>query len=317
MARQTVEDQLRVLVELKRAPVSDELRQTVRRTLASPHSFLAARAADVAREKGLRDLIPDLVAGFDRFLDESDRGCEAKVAIVRALHELDHDDPAVFLKGIHICLSFGNPDADAAVPLRACCAIALARQRHRGVLTELTPLLVDPASRVRAAAAQAIAATGRPEGQLLLRLKVLTGDRDPDVIMECFTAILQLAREEALGFVAGYLNSTEESIQEAAALTLGASRLPGAFEALRRQWSPALGPDFLKVLLMAMASLRSDAAMDFLLGLIRDGNVRTASAAITALKVAKSDTRIRTRIEATLAERGELGLTDVLAREFA
>jgi HEAT repeat protein len=202
------------------------------------------------------------------------------------------------------------------VPLRACSAIALAGRRHRAVLTDLTPLLVDPAAHVRTAAAQAIAAAGRPEGQLLLRLKVLTGDRDPDVIMECFSALLQLGRGEALEFVAGYLRSAEETVKEAAALALGGSRLSGAFEALRRQWTPGLDAEFAGVLLMAMASLRSDAAMDFLLGLIRDGNLRTASAAITALKVAKSDARVRTRIEVILSERGEARLREVLAREF-
>src|SRR4051812_1652121 len=90
-SRGNAEELLRRLAALKLAPVSEELRQEVRKALNSPMNFFVAKAADLAREKGLRDLIPDLLAAFERYTggaQSDDRGCEAKVAIMHALHEL-------------------------------------------------------------------------------------------------------------------------------------------------------------------------------------------------------------------------------------
>ncbi|MFI5380709.1 MAG: hypothetical protein ACHRHE_15530 [Tepidisphaerales bacterium] len=331
--RVNVEEQLRRLAAMKTAEPSDEMRELVRQALKSKLSYVVVRGAHLASQKRLRELIPDLLAAFDRHMAEpgSDRGCEAMTSIVRALHELDHDDAEVFLRGIRHMQPEGPvvphesplvPDedilrpADTAIPLRAASVIALARQRRPAVLLDLMPLLVDKEYQVRAAAAQAIAATGRHEGQLLLRLKVLVGDREPEVMIECFSALLLLAGRESLDFVAGYLDSASESTSEAAALALGASRVAGAFDALRARWKPHLDSQSVSVLLTAIAMLRDDRAMEFLLSLIRTDSFETASAAIVAMKSGKSDPRVRSGVEAAVTQRGDVRLLEVLKREF-
>src|SRR5438128_491765 len=83
--RGNAKELLRRLAALKLAPVSEELRLEVRKALNSPMNFFVAKAADLAREKGLRELIPDLLAAFERYTGSTridDRGCEAKVAIM-------------------------------------------------------------------------------------------------------------------------------------------------------------------------------------------------------------------------------------------
>ena len=307
-----IDGQLRRLGELRKAQVSDGLRDEIRKALAAKSNFVVARAADIAKEKGLRELVPELASAFARQIDspERDKGCEAKLALIKALHELDYDDAELFIKGIrHVQMeaSFGGK-VDSAAGLRAASAIGLARLRYGRVLVELLPLLVDPAAQVRAAAAEAIAATGRSEGELLLRMKVLSGDREPEVMAACFSSLLQLARESALEFVAGYLASAQESFRDAAALALGTSRLPQAFEILKGQWSAGLDERFMDVLLLALASMRDERAMAFMLSLIQEGSHRAALAVLRALKPFATDERIRNQLEAAISKRGDTDL---------
>ena len=316
-----VAEQLHRLAELAQAPLSDALKQELCKSLASKVNHIVAKAADITRTKALRDLLPDLASAFGRFMltpERTDKGCTAKIAIVKALHELDHDDPAIFLTGLrHIQLepAFGGP-VDTAIPLREASAIALARLPHRSVLLDILPLLVDPAHTVRSAAAQAIAATGREEGQLLLRLKILTGDEQPDVIAECLSSLLQLTRQRSLDFVAAFLDSADEALREGAALALGASRLPEAFNLLRQRCTGVVDPRRLEILLTAIAMLRDDSAQDYLLSLITEGPRRLASAALNALKLSKSDDRLRAKVQAALASRDDPTLRQLLDKEW-
>src|SRR5438093_736437 len=83
-----------------------------------------------------------------------------------------------------------------------------------------------------AAAADAVGAAGRADGIPLLRYKALVGDADPQVLTECFAALLALAPSDSLAFVAPFLRHGDEAVSESAALALGQSRLEGAFPIL-------------------------------------------------------------------------------------
>jgi hypothetical protein len=318
--RSSVDDQLRQLAELRKAEPSDAMRAEVGKALASKSNFIVAKAALVAREKRLRELIPGLIESFNRHLIDparTDRGCEAKLAIVMALHELDCDDPAPFVAGVrHVQLEPGFGRNDAAAPLRAASAVALARTRYPKVLIAILPLLLDLEPRVRAAAAQAIGAAGRMEGQLLLRLKVLAGDDEGDVILESLSSLLSIEGRDALDFVRKCLEWDDEPRREAAALALGSSRLPGAFEMLREQWQRNSDPRFGSVLLMAIATSRDEAAVEFLLSLIARAPLRDASAAISALKLHARDAQLRERVRSAVEMRAEPKLTQLLQMEF-
>src|SRR5205085_624790 len=125
---------------------------------------------------------------------------------------------------------------DTAVELRGTCALGLVRIGHRETMTELVRLLVDPSPVARVAAIRAIAYSERDEGALLLRLKALTGDREPEVTAECFTALAKLAPEKSIPFIGEFLAAAEDVIAESAALALGETRRREAFDLLRERW---------------------------------------------------------------------------------
>src|SRR6185436_13465161 len=154
--------------------------------LASRTNLVAAKAADLAREAGLKLLQPQLVEAFGRFMDKpaaTDKGCHAKQAIAFALYELacvGSEVQEVFLAGIrHVQMepAWGG-SSDTAAELRGTCALGLVRMAYRDVMNELVDLLMDSSHQARIMAARAIAYAGRDEGALLLRMKILAGDRD-------------------------------------------------------------------------------------------------------------------------------------------
>src|ERR1700722_9550827 len=77
--------------------------EPLRKALRDRNNFVCSKAAAVAGDLLLRELIPDLLAAFERFLKDpvkSDPKCWAKNAIVKALKDLGHDDAAIYLRGI-------------------------------------------------------------------------------------------------------------------------------------------------------------------------------------------------------------------------
>ncbi len=189
-----------------------------------------ARAARVARELRLGAVLPDLLLAFDRFMANAprlDKRCAAITEIVSALYELDYDDPPPFLAGLkHIQLeaSYGPP-VDEAAKLRGLSAQGLLRTRYPDALSEVLPLLVDREPSARVGAVRALAANGGEAGVLLLRLKVLTGDPEAEILGECFAGLLVASPEKSVPFVSHYIDSPDSSLAEVAILALGGSRL--------------------------------------------------------------------------------------------
>jgi HEAT repeat protein len=272
--------------------------------LADRHFRVVARAATLAGQRGLSELVPQLLAAYPRFLDEPrkrDPQCIAKQAIVQALVELDARDVDFFLSGIrYVQLE----PIDSAIHVRSGCAMGLVATGYSRAIQELTALLADPEWRVRAGAARAIAC-GRPgEAEAVLRLKVHMGDGEPGVLGECFTGLLSVAQVECVAFVAGYLSSHREGVQDYAALALGESRQPTALAHLRAAWeaSPRIG-SFRAVLIRAAGLHRSPAAFDWLIEVIERGAQADADVAVEVLSVYERDSRLRERVEAALGQR--------------
>ena len=91
--------------------------------------------------------------------------------------------------------------SDTAVELRAVCAMGLASTTYPNKLRELVNLLVDREWQARAGAVRAIAAVGSDAAALLLRFKALSGDKEPEVLSECFSGLLAIEGAEALPLV--------------------------------------------------------------------------------------------------------------------
>jgi hypothetical protein len=117
---------------------------------------------------------------------------------------------------------------------------------------------------------------------------------------DCFSGLLNLAPEQSLSLVASFLDAAPE-ISEMAALALGESRQAGAFELLRQWWQRTGMPELRSTGLLAIAMLRQDAALDFLLELVATGDKRDRDGAIGALKMYQSDAILWQRVQQAMS----------------
>ena len=304
MARKvsSLEEQLDRVAELRSQAPSPEGRAEVARHLNSKMNLVAAKAARIAGEWEAAELTPELVAAFDRFMvkpETTDKRCAAKIEILKALCKLEYSSPSVFRRGLrHIQMepTWGG-SADTAAEVRALSAMGLAQTDYPDALEEILPLLLDSQRDARIGAVRAVAASGLPGGVLLLRLKALSGD-EPEVLGECFAALLRAAPAQSLEFVAKFLDHREEAVAEAAALALGDSRLESAFAVLRDalERTRAL-PLRRRTLLLAIALLRRENAIDYLLDLVRHGEGQTSADAVAALAMYEKDPNLQERLD--------------------
>ena len=308
------------LARIESKSMTEEAIAEIKRALNDKSSLLVARAAGIAGRRALRELIPDMTAAFSRFMAagaQADKQCNAKSAIADALNKLEYMGDSVFLAGAYYVQMepvFGG-HADTAVDLRCNCAYGLARIGHPDAHYILADLLVDSERPVRAAAAKAISYLGCVEGELLLRLKVLTGDAEPDVISECFTSLMAMAPDRSLDFTARYLKSDDTSIAECAALAIGGSRIPQAFDTLKQCWEGDLSPVLHRMLLLPIALLRTDDAFDFLLEIVSTADIRTATQALSTLNLYADDESVR-RIREAVNTRGNTEIIERFHQEF-
>jgi HEAT repeat protein len=299
-----VEAKLARLYLLRKEPISPAVVGELRKFLGDSSNFVVAEAAAIAGEGKGAELAQDLIAAFDRFMDdpaETDKLCRAKNAILEALNKLDYDRAEIFLRGIqHIQMEPGWPRGqDTASALRGTAAFGLVRLGYRGILILLADLLADSEKVARVAAVQALGATGSMAAIPLLRFKTRLGDKEPEVIWECFTALLQL-EPESVEFVGEFLHAGDEAIGEGAALALGEARRPEAFESLRSRLTTLRSGSLQDAVLLAISMLRLPAAIDFLIEQIAVKAI--ASAALVALAIHRHNDQIKQRVAAAVAQ---------------
>jgi len=275
-------------------------------------NIVVAKAANMAVRLEATGLAAELAQSFAPML-KSDPGCVALVAIVKALITFDAPAAEVYFRGLrHVQWepSFGK-SVEVAGELRGLCARGIARMGHPEALRELLPLLADTVP-ARIGAVKAIAETGKPEGELLLRLHVIHGDGDAEVIGECFTALLGLTPQRSLPFVAEYLSSGSDEVAEMAALALGETRMTDAFPVLRDALQGPLSGSVRRAVLLALAMLRREEALDHLVSVLEEHGAEV----ITALAIHKSDAALRERVAAKLKQLDSSRLNELFAREW-
>ena len=298
-------------------PVAAELKAF----LKNLSNLVVAKAAKIACQARATELVPELMAAFHRFMENPsklDKGCAATTEIVGALYELDHAEPEVYLIGIHHVQMEGSfgPPVDSAAKLRAISALALARTRHPAALDEIVSLLVDEWPEARIGAVRAMAVNGGSAGALLIKLKILTGDSEPDVLAECFSGLMAAAPETSLPLIAGFSDSEDIAVAQAALLALGSSRLPAALDLLKARWERTAGDPLRKIVLLAIAMIRSDAAIEFLLALLEDSTSTMAKDVIAALAFFRNNEKVRGRVESVVARRNEKSVNEIFRQEF-
>src|SRR5580658_2107227 len=278
------------------------------KALASKSNLVAAKAARISGDAQWAEVTVDLVAAFDRFLkrgSELDKGCAALIAIARALYALDYDGVELYLAGIrHVQMEPGwGGSSDTAVELRAVCAMGLASTTYPNKMRELVRLLVDTEWQARSGAVRAIAAVGSETASLLLRFKALTGDKEPDVLADCFSGLLAVEGSDAVPLVTSFADARNQEVREAAILALGASRRSDAIDWLKERFEAVAHPETRQCILLSLSTSRTEAAIEFLLGVIREGSAQTSGMAVSAMEVNRTDRRIQEEVEKALRAR--------------
>jgi HEAT repeat protein len=258
----------------------------------------------------LKQLTPDLVATYDRFFidaEKSDPQCWAKNALSRTLAEFAYEDSAVFIQGLrHIQMEpVWGGRSDTAGTLRATCAQALVGcrdLREAELLALLLDLFRDKDKAVRVEAARAIAQVGSDAAVLLLRLRAVLGNDDPETLAACFLGVLTLQGATAVAWVEQFLAPGDEVAAEAA-LALGQTRTSEALAALRKALTEHRDSWFCGVLLTAIALTRREEGFQSLLELVRDES-RLAVEAIPAVLQAAPPADVAERLEVIVRETG-------------
>ena len=315
-----IESAIHAVAQLRGAS-PEQAAKALKAYLGHRSNLVVAKAAKLAAELRASNLTPELVAAFHRFMKDPaklDKRCAAVTEVVSALYELDYLEPDVYLWGLHhvqMEASFGPP-VDAAAALRGISAQGLMRTRHPHAMEEVVTLLVDAQPPARVGAVRALAANGGEAGVLLLRLKVLTGEADPDVLAECFAGLLAAAPDRSLELVARFMDEEDEATAEAAIWALGQSRLPDALEVLKEKWEATADRSTRKALMAALAASRLPEALDFLYAQVREANVQTASDVIAALAPYAGVKAIVQGVRSAVEGRGQPKLMEAFNSEF-
>jgi len=297
----------------------------LRKALKNRSNYIAAKAARIVDEMGLSSLIPDLLSGLDRFFIDpvkSDPQCWAKIAIVKALGDLGHTDPATYLRGLHYqqMEAIWNGRVDTAGPLRCHCALGLIQCRELSdlaILSHLIELLCDSDKTVRAEAARGIGRIDRAEAALLLRLRTLLDGQkseEPEVMGACFSGLISIEGRNAFDFLSRFLDRGAGNAAEAA-LAIGMMRGPEAFSFLKQRWEASRDPEVGGALLTAIALCREKDAVDFLISLI-DPETPHAATAIQALASIAPSEEVRQRIAAAVERAGNPRLHTAFKKHF-
>jgi HEAT repeat protein len=310
MAHRQIEAEIDRLNSLRDSAPADAI-PALKKALSDRVNLIVAKAAKMAAELHLAVLTPDLLRAFDRLFEkpvERDPQCWGKNAIAKALVTLDHHQSAPFIRGIHHFQMepVWGGEADTAATLRGTCALALpaCSDIARGqILRHLVDALADRALPVRSDAVRAVAQMQGDEAILLLRLKARQGDAESEVAGQAFDYLFQLENNQALPFVADFLDPKLGPVAEEAALALGSSRLPGAVPLLEQSYARQRDPDFRHVILRAISSTRQPEALDFLLRMVRNAREAEALSALEALSLHRDSADIRRQVEHAVEER--------------
>jgi HEAT repeat protein len=311
--RKSLQESLKEISELRRNPKDESTIEKLHQALEDKRNHVVAAAAGIIGEARIVEFEEVLVQTFHRFMVDPvklDPGCVAKAAIAEALYRMDAYQEELFLQGVrHIQLEpvYGGRE-DTAAKLRVASAMGLVGMGFYDAMVELAHLLADSELDARMGAIRAIANSRQDAGIPLLRYKALMGDEDPRVLLECFKALLAISPEPSLAFVGGFLEDGNVTVCEAAAVALGESQLEGAFEILKMGLENVLDSGLRRIEMLAMAMLRDEEAIEFLLTILAEEPQSTAEDALFALEMYRDERAIWNRVEKITSTRKDIKL---------
>jgi hypothetical protein len=323
--KEAFERKLEALASLRAASLEaapEVASDPLRKALKDRSNYLVSKAAALAAELRLTALIPDLLRAFDRFMldpAKTDPQCWAKDAIVKALKDLNHDDPAVFLRGIgHVQIeAVWGTSVDTAFTLRGACALALVACTldRQSILTRLVDLFADETP-VRSDVIRAIGQLPGHDSALLLRLKALLGDKESEVIGLCFDVLLEISPADSVPFVARFFAAKNPEVRVEAAAALAASREPQAIEALKECFAGPADAALKTTILQSLAGARQSGGAEFLLSVIEEGTPEYAALAVESVASGRFREEFRERVEASVRRRSVDLLTAAFQKSF-
>ena len=298
----------------------NQARSELKKALGDKNGYLVGDAADAIKRLEFSELVTDLAAAFPRLCDggvKSDPGCSGKSRVVEALLYFDAQEPEVYLRGLaYRQVEGGYPfQVDTAAGLRGMCAHALFHIRYPHAILDVTPLLFDPEAVTRSEAAAALGASSLDGAAAVLHMKALQGDAEPDVMGAVYKGLLTLFPYRYLKLVEGALES-EDGGSEAAALALGESRAEGALAVLQSALKRARSQRAMETLMLGISLLRSDAALSFLVSIVKGSPEKEAIFALAALALHKHDEGLKERLRVAVRERGSARVEDALMERF-
>ena len=325
MAVRNIEREIEALKELCASQSAESCIRALKKALGDKINVIVARAAALVAKTQHNELVPDLSKAFDRMMInpvKSDPKCWAKEAIAKALKDLGHAESELFLKGVkHVQLeaTWGGHE-DTASTLRSTCALAIMQctdLTREDKLWAVMPLLTEASPSSRKDGALALESLEGREAALLLRIKARMGDEDTTVSGQVFESLLHVEKDSAVSFVAEFLRYPNIELQQEAVLALGASRLPAAVAVLKETCEK--GRAFLdsEILFRALSISRNEDALEFLNGVVKDGRLREAMAALDALKIYRESSDVREKIARAVSNRQEPEIQREFQKLFA
>jgi hypothetical protein len=307
------------------APDADQIAY-MRRILTHRNNFLVSKAARLAADCELTQLLPEMLAAYERFFHDAaktDPKCWAKEALAKALVKLGHRSKDEYLRGLRhhqMEPSFGPP-VDTAGALRITCAHALVDCpgiSDADLIAYLLELFTDTDKTVRAEAARALANIGGVSAVLVLRLRALLGaaptEEEPEVLGAVFSLLLSLEGAQAVPLVAKALEAGDDLAAEAA-FALAELRSEVALTPLLACLRAGADQWFAGVLLSAIALTREPAGLDFLISSIA-GDQLHAPLAIEALSRIAPNAELRGRLEQAVEQADSMRLRQALRQHL-
>jgi len=295
----------------------------LRKALADQNNFYVGKAARRAAALNATELIEPMLAAFARFHDggaEADPKCWAKVDLLQALYDLGHRDPQVYRSAFR-CIQLENVwggKEDSATHVRALAAVALVDCSLDPIqlLRTILPGLTDSAKGVRLETIRALARLGRWEGELLLRQKALTGDSDPEVLGTAFSAILEFDQQDAVQFIGSFLENDDEPTRLEAAASLAQARHLQAFATIMKRWAMILTQEMRRTIVISLGASPLDEAKDFLLDIMKQGDIGHAVWAVTALAAGRHREDLRATVSHIVDQRRDRQLAQAFREEY-
>jgi hypothetical protein len=305
-ASRKIEEQLAALSNLSFATEAAVATGILQKCLASKVGLVVSRAAKKTAELARRELVPDLLGGYDRMFvnpEKTDPQCWGKNAIAEALVAMEYSGAAPFLRGatyIQMEPVWGGSE-DTAPALRGICLLALAgclEVPRLDLLRFYVDRLLDKDKTVRREVLRALEQMGGADCGLLLRLKARLGDKEPEVVGQALESLLHLEPEVGVPFAGEFLKSAGPEIQEEAALALGMARSLAAVRLLIETWGQSRD----LMILRALGLSRLPEAFDLLIEVVSRGGTRERAAALEALKPYIDSGDLRNRVDLALEQ---------------